>query len=141
MNKFGGLCFMFCCLYAGITGHGGRQEVGPWICSPSSILRLHVLIHKISTIFILNFPLFGLVLILSAILTPLSPSLTQFKALQLFHTNCSKIPALKHLRSLTHLSIIDTPNVSLSHRFQNSYIYSCQWKLVILIVLWGWFCS
>ncbi|KAM0996132.1 hypothetical protein ACFX2C_006175 [Malus domestica] len=71
------------------------------MCSPSSILRLHVLIHKISTIFILDFLLFGLVLILSAILTPHSLSLTQFKALQLFRTNCSNIPALKHLRSLT----------------------------------------
>ncbi|CAN6692823.1 unnamed protein product [Malus baccata var. baccata] len=27
----------------------GGQGVGPWMCSPSSILRLHVLIHKIST--------------------------------------------------------------------------------------------
>ncbi|XP_068322912.1 uncharacterized protein [Pyrus communis] len=33
---------------------------------------------------------------------------SQFEV-QLFCTNCSKIPALKHLRSLTHPSIIDTP--------------------------------
>ncbi|KAM1131243.1 hypothetical protein ACFX14_045949 [Malus domestica] len=31
------------------------------------------------------------------------------EALQLLHTNCSKIPALKHLRSLTHPSGINTP--------------------------------
>ncbi|KAM1507773.1 hypothetical protein PS1_017356 [Malus domestica] len=34
---------------------------------------------------------------------------TLFEALQLFRTNCSKIPALKHLRSLTHPSGIDAP--------------------------------
>ncbi|XP_048436827.1 uncharacterized protein LOC103957777 isoform X16 [Pyrus x bretschneideri] len=34
---------------------------------------------------------------------------SQFGAFQLFRPNCSKIPALKHLRSLTHPSIIDTP--------------------------------
>ncbi|CAN6556610.1 unnamed protein product [Malus baccata var. baccata] len=94
MNKFGGK---------------GGQGGGPWMCSPSSILRLHVLIHKISTIFILDFLLFGLVLILSAILTPHSLSLTQFKALQLFRTNCSNIPALKHLRSLAQFKSTKGP--------------------------------
>ncbi|RXH84687.1 hypothetical protein DVH24_032971 [Malus domestica] len=94
MNKFGGK---------------GGQGGGPWMCSPSSILRLHVLMHKISTIFILDFLLFGLVLILSAILTPHSLSLTQFKALQLFRTNCSNIPALKHLRSLTQFKSTKGP--------------------------------
>ncbi|KAM1073474.1 hypothetical protein ACFX2B_018340 [Malus domestica] len=34
---------------------------------------------------------------------------TMFEALQLFHTNYLKIPALKHLRSLTHPSSIDAP--------------------------------
>ncbi|XP_028944164.1 uncharacterized protein [Malus domestica] len=91
------------------TAGKGGQGVGPWMCSPSSILRLHVLIHKISTIFIVDFLLFGLVLILSAILTPHSLSLTQFKALQLFRTNCSNIPALKHLRSLTQFKSTKGP--------------------------------
>ncbi|KAM1157721.1 hypothetical protein ACFX1X_028605 [Malus domestica] len=43
---------------------------------------------------------------------PFSPRPTHstlFEALQLFCTNCSKIPALKHLRSLTHPSGIDAP--------------------------------
>ncbi|TQE00868.1 hypothetical protein C1H46_013408 [Malus baccata] len=92
-------------------GHSGKggQGGGPWMCSPSSILRLHVLIHKISTIFIVDFLLFGLVLILSAILTPHSLSLTQFKAFQLFRTNCSNIPALKHLRSLAQFKSTKGP--------------------------------
>ncbi|XP_050102861.1 uncharacterized protein LOC126582714 isoform X2 [Malus sylvestris] len=66
------------------------------MCSASSILCLHVLIHKISTICILDFLLFGLVLILSAILTPHSLSLTQFKALPTFSHKL-----LKHSSSQT----------------------------------------
>ncbi|RXI05051.1 hypothetical protein DVH24_006308 [Malus domestica] len=72
------------------------QGVGPWMCSASSIMCLHVLIHKISTICILDFLLFGLVLILSAILTPHSLSLTQFKALPTFSHKL-----LKHSSSQT----------------------------------------
>ncbi|RXI08537.1 hypothetical protein DVH24_022681 [Malus domestica] len=54
---------------------------------------------------------------------PFSPRPTHstlFEALQIFRTNCSKIPALKLLRSLTHPSGIDAPEVYFSHCFQNS---------------------